>query len=127
MKNTLKSFVLFAFVAFLGIAFSSGCRKKKDTTAKIIVRGVDNELVLGATVRVYAKGDKPSEVDATQPSDYKGEAYFIYNDIYQLGQAGVAVLNIHAEITKAGVLYEGDGIIKIEAETENTETVFVQP
>jgi len=52
-----------------------------------------------------------------------GLASFNFNDIYQLGQAGVAVLDIKAQkLNKIG-----QGIIKIEAETVNEETVFIQP
>ncbi len=120
----MKSFVLFSFVALLGVTFSSGCRKKKDTTAKIVLRDATNALVIGATVHVYGESttSKPSVVDGTQTSDYKGEAFFNYNDIYQLGQAGVAVLNIDA----SKGTQTGSGIIKIEAEKENSETVYIQ-
>lgn len=124
MKKTMKSLVIYSFVAILGIGFSSGCRKKGDTTAKIVVRDETNALVIGATVHVYGESTttKPSVVDDTQSSDYKGEAFFDYNDIYQLGQAGVAVLNIDCSYgTKTGT-----GIIKIEAEVENTETIYIQ-
>lgn len=120
----MKKIVLFALVALLGVTFSSGCRKKKSTTAKIIVRDAANALVLSATVRVYGESSttKASVVDNTTTSDYKGEAFFNYDDIYQLGQAGVAVLNIDA--SKNGLT--GTGIIKIESEVENTATVFIQ-
>lgn len=124
MKKTMKSVVIYSFIAILGVAFSSGCRKKKDTTAKIVVRDETNALVIGATVHVYGESTttKPSVVDDTQASDYKGEAFFDYNDIYQLGQAGVAVLNVDCSYgTKTGT-----GIIKIEAEVENTETIYIQ-
>ena len=121
----MKSIICFTFIALMGISFSSGCRKKKATTAKIIVRDAASELVLGASVNVYGDpsvSGKVSVVNATQPSDYKGEAYFNYDDIYQLGQAGVAVLNI--KVTKGSLI--GTGMIKIEAEVENAETVFIQ-
>jgi hypothetical protein len=49
-------------------------------------------------------------------------ASFNYNDIYQLGQAGVAVLDIKAQ--KQNMI--GQGIIKIEAEKINEETVYIQ-
>jgi hypothetical protein len=126
MKKTMKSLLIFSFVALLGVTFSSGCRKKKDTTAKITVRGENNALVIGATVRVYGESSttpkKASVVDDTQSSDYKGEAFFSYNDIYQLGQAGVAVLNI--EVTYGAKI--GTGIIKIESEVANEETVYIE-
>jgi hypothetical protein len=59
----------------------------------------------------------------TSYTNVEGMATFNYNDIYQLGQAGVAVLDIKAQkLNKIG-----QGIIKIEAETTNEETVFIQP
>jgi hypothetical protein len=126
MNRSIKSIVVFSLVAMLGIAFSSGCRKKQNTTAKITVRDIGNELVIGATVRVAGDlsihDEQLNPVDETQTSDYKGETFFSYNDIYQLGQAGVAVLEIHAEKGNE----KGDGIIKIDAEIENTETVYIQ-
>lgn len=124
MKKTMKSIFLFSCIAILGLTVISGCQKKEDTTAKIIVRDATNALVIGATVHVYGESTttKPSVVDATQTSDYKGEAFFSYNDIYQLGQAGVAVLNV--DCSKG--TQTGSGIIKIEAEVENSETVYIQ-
>ncbi len=122
----MKSILLYSLLVVLEVSFSSGCRKKKDTTAKITVRDATNSLVIGATVRVYAVSSTnphpPVTVDDTQTSDYKGEANFNYNNIYQLGQAGVAVLNIDASKGTA----TGSGIIKIQAETENTQTVYIQ-
>lgn len=124
MKKTMKSLVIYSFVAILGISFTSGCRKKQDTTAKIVVRDETNALVIGASVHVFGESttDKASIVDDTQASDYKGEAFFDYNDLFQLGQAGVAVLNIECSYGSK----TGKGIIKIEAEVENTETIYIQ-
>lgn len=124
MKKTMKSIFMYSCIAVLGVTFTSGCQKKEDTTAKIIVRDATNALVIGATVHVYGESTttKPSVVDATATSDYKGEAFFSYNDIYQLGQAGVAVLNVDCSKGTA----TGSGIIKIEAEVENSETVYIQ-
>lgn len=120
----MKKIVLFSLIAFVGISLFSGCRKKQHTTAKIIVRDTQNALVLSATVRVYGKSttDKASVIDQTVTSDYKGEALFNYDEIFQLGQAGVAVLNIDASKNTLS----GEGIIKIESEVENVETVFIQ-
>ena len=55
-------------------------------------------------------------------TDASGKATFNFNDVYQLGQAGVAVLNIDA--TKDGKT--GQGIIKVEQEETSEETVFIQ-
>ena len=57
----------------------------------------------------------------TAYTNQEGKARFSFNDVYQLGQAGVVVLNIRA---KSGTDV-GDGIIKIEEEVENVETVYI--
>jgi hypothetical protein len=50
-------------------------------------------------------------------------ATFDYNYLYKPGQAGVAVLSIKVEKDdKSGI-----GIIKVEEEKVNEETVFIQP
>jgi hypothetical protein len=51
-----------------------------------------------------------------------GVAVFNFNDVYQLGQAGVAVLNI--DVQKDALT--GQGIIKVEQEVTSKETVYVQ-
>jgi hypothetical protein len=105
----------------------SGCRKKKDTIANIYVKDDNNLLVDQAMVVLYGTNTAgtPQQVAVfdTAYTNIEGMATFNYNDIYQLGQAGVAVLDIKAQkLNKIG-----QGIIKIEAETTNEETVFIQP
>jgi hypothetical protein len=116
----LFSLVLFAFT------FTS-CRKKGDTIANIYVKDETNLSVSGAMVILYGTntGNTPQQVAVfdTLYTNSTGLASFNFNDIYQLGQAGVAVLDIKAQkLNKIG-----QGIIKIEAETVNEETVFIQP
>lgn len=110
----------------MGIAVFSSCRKKKDTIAVIYVKDAANELVPGARVVLYGQStiNQPANVVLydTAYTNAAGEAYFNFNDVYQLGQAGVAVLNIEA--TKDG--FEGQSIIKIEQETTSEKTVFIQ-
>ena len=124
--QTLTRFGLITAVAFLGIFFSSGCRKKKDTIAVIYVRDVANQLVAGAQVVVYGQStiNQPANVVLydTTLTNTSGEAKFNFNDVYQLGQAGVAVLNIEATFGAA----VGEGIIKVEQEVTSEETVFIQ-
>jgi hypothetical protein len=122
MKNIilLFSIVLFAFT------FTS-CRKKGDTIANIYVKDEENLSVSGAMVILYGTNtsNTPQTVAVfdTLYTNATGLASFNFNDIYQLGQAGVAVLDIKAQkLNKIG-----QGIIKIEAETVNEETVFIQP
>jgi len=125
MKTTRNLFI-FLFVGALGVALSSGCRKKQDTLAVITVLNTNNEPVEGAEVVLYGQStiNQPANVVLydTSMTNVSGEALFDFNDVYQLGQAGVAVLNIEAY--KDGA--EGTGIIKIEQETTSEETVFIQ-
>jgi hypothetical protein len=127
MNTTLKRTLVFAVLAILGVGFSStGCRKKKDTIAVIYVRDAANQLVSGAEVVLYGQSTttQPSNVVLydTTTTNTSGEARFNFNDVYQLGQAGVAVLNIEASANGLS----GEGIIKVEQETTSEETVFVQ-
>lgn len=126
MKTTVKRTLLFAFVALLGVGFSSGCRKKKDTIANIYVKDIANQMVAGARVVLYGQSTtgQPANVVLydTTLTNTSGVATFNFNDVYQLGQAGVAVLNIEAYKNGAS----GQGIIKIEQETTSEETVYIQ-
>jgi hypothetical protein len=120
-----KIIILFSLVIF-ALPFTS-CRKKGDTIANIYVKDEENLNVSGAMVILYGTNtsNNPQQVAVfdTAYTNSAGLASFNYNDIYQLGQAGVAVLDIKAQkLNKIG-----QGIIKIEAETINEETVFIQP
>jgi hypothetical protein len=103
------------------------CVKKEDTIAKIEVRNENNELVEQAMVVLHGTStcNCPSQVVVydTAFTNAAGIATFNYNEIYQLGQAGVAVLDIEAYKGNR----QGQGIIKIEAEKTNEETVIIQP
>lgn len=127
MKKILSTAVILGSVIGMGVVLSStGCRKKKDTIAKIYVRDTANAPVVGA--QVVLKGEStvtpspPVVLFDTTTTNGSGEAIFNFNDVYQLGQAGVAVLNIEAQ--KNGMT--GQGIIKVEQETTSEETVFIQ-
>lgn len=127
MKNYFSIGVVAFLALSLGVTFSStGCRKKEDTIAKIYVRDTNNDPVVGA--QVVLKGvstttpSQPVVLFDTTTTNGSGEAIFNFNDVYQLGQAGVAVLDIVAQ--KDGL--SGTGIIKVEQETTSEETVFIQ-
>jgi hypothetical protein len=126
MNHLLQRSTFFIIIALLGISFSSGCRKKEDTIARIYVRDETNALVPLAKVILYGKSttNQPSNVALydTAYTNLAGAADFNFNDVYQLGQAGVAVLDINASSSNKS----GKGIIKIEQETTSTETVFIQ-
>jgi hypothetical protein len=99
MKTYFKTAIYSLALISAGlIVSSSGCRKKKDTIAKIYVKDEFSAPVQGAQVVLK------------------------FNDVYQLGQAGVAVLDIEVE---KGLL-TGQGIIKIEAETTSEQIIFIQ-
>ena len=117
----------FIGIAIMGLIVIGSCVKKEDTIAKIEVRDENNDVVEQAMVVLHGTStcNCPSQVAVwdTAYTNAAGIATFNYNEIYQLGQAGVAVLDINAY--KANRF--GQGIIKIEAETTNEETVIIQP
>ena len=126
MKNLFSSTALLFAIIGVGVFFSStGCRKKKDTIAKVYVRDSANDPVVAAQVVLYGESTVQNSgavvLYDTTTTNGTGEAIFNFSDVYQLGQAGVAVLNIKAE--KNGQI--GEGIIKIEQETTSEETVFI--
>lgn len=115
--------ILFGLLFLLVGTISSSCRKKKETVAKIIVKRTNNDPVGGATVVLYGEsttGQGNVALYDTALTNSAGEAIFNFDDVYQLGQAGVAVLNIDVQ---RGSL-SGHGIIKVEEETTTTETVY---
>lgn len=122
----MNRFIALSVVALLCMATVVGCRKKEDTIAEITVRDAANQAVAGARVVIYGQSttNQPANVvlyDTTM-TNAAGVATFNFNDEYQLGQAGVAVLNI--DVQKNALT--GQGIIKVEQEVTSEETVFVQ-
>lgn len=127
MKNIFLLLVASSVVLSMG-----SCRKKGDTMANVYVRDENNTAVENATVILYGTSTG-NPVGQTTPgivnindtiySNSSGLASFNLNDVYQLGQAGVAILDVKAK--KANKI--GTGIIKIEAEKTNETTIFIQP
>jgi hypothetical protein len=122
MKKILV--IIFAITAISSLV---SCRKKKDTIANVYVKDENDDIVSGAMVILYGTNTAgtPQQVAVfdTVYSNSSGLASFNYNDLYQLGQAGVAVLDIKAQKQNK----VGQGIIKIEAEKVNEETVYINP
>jgi len=124
--------VLFVIVAIVVANTFTSCRKKKDTIAHIYVRDETDNPVNDATVILYGTstgdpigGNGPGfDVfrDTVQTSS-SGLAVFNLSDIYQSGQAGVAILDVKAY--KSNRL--GTGLIKIEPETINEQSIIIQP
>ena len=118
----------YIFLSFLvvGSLFMTSCRKKKDTIANIQVLGVNNQPVNQCMVVLYGENTTglPQTVAVfdTSYTNENGIATFNFNDIFQLVHSGVAVLSIKAQKGSE----QGVGIIKIESERLNEETVFIQ-
>jgi len=117
--------LIFFSTLSLCLILSTACRKKKDTIANIIVEDNNSNRESGVEVVLYGTNTTglPQTVAVMDTAYTNGEgiATFEFNDIYQLGQAGVAVLDIKA--TKGDL--DGQGIIKIEAEQTNEEKVII--
>jgi hypothetical protein len=115
------------FTTCVLLTLNSCVKEKKDTLERIEVRNENNALVENAMVILYGTStcNCPSQpiIRDTSYTNSQGIAMFNYNKIYQLGQAGVAVLDIEASKGTR----QGQGIIKIEAEKLNEETIYIQP
>jgi len=113
MKITL------VFLIILTITSLSSCKKKVADTASLFVES--------AMVVLYGENTTgmPHQVVVfdTAYTNSQGMAAFDYNYLYKSGQAGVAVLSIKVKKDNKN----GIGIIKIEEEKVNEETVFIQP
>ena len=122
-----KSGIIVMLMAFLTIGMFS-CRKESPTVAVITVVDTSGTVFEGAMVRLYPTPSiNPHPgiiIDDTLITDVSGQATFDYTDMYNLGQAGFAVLDI--EVRSGDTLY-GTGIIKVEAEATSEETVVLQP
>lgn len=122
----MNRFIALSLFALVCMATIVGCRKKEDTIAEITVRDASNQVVAGARVVIYGQSttNQPANVVLydTTLTNSAGVATFNFNEVYQLGQAGVAVLNI--DVQKNALT--GQGIIKIEQEVTSEEIVFVQ-
>jgi hypothetical protein len=122
-----KTGIVFLFGTLISISLFS-CRKEGDTIARIRVIDTSGTAFPGAMVRLYPTPTVIQHgaitIDDTLYTDIDGYAIFDYTDMYNLGQAGFAVLDI--EVTSGDTLV-GEGIIKIEDEKTTEETVIIQP
>lgn len=128
MNRFIAKTGLFTLLLSFLILGMFSCRKEADTVAKIVVVDTSGTIFPGAMVRLYPTptiNPHPGIIiDDTAYADNDGIATFDYTDMYNLGQAGFAVLDI--EVRSGDTLY-GEGIIKVEAEETSTETVVLQP
>lgn len=124
----LNRLITLSLLALIGLTTIVGCRKKEDTIALVLVKNDANEVVSGATVKLKAEGTttEPNSINTdifpmSSITNSEGKATFNFNEVYQLGQAGVAVLTIEVVAGSA----TGQGVIKVEQEETTIETVFV--
>lgn len=124
MKRSLKSLLLFSFVALVAVTFFSSCKKTTDTTVKVTVHDASHKIVAGAWVRIFGNSTTTSTsvINDSLLTDAGGQAVFNYNKIYKAGQAGVAVLDI---VARKSALY-GKNVVKVEAEEQTDATVYIQ-
>ncbi len=116
--NALKHYLLWLGLAFsFTILMSSSCGKQPDTLATITVLDSDSGPVSSATVHVYSSTGDRFDMEATTNS--RGEVMFNFNEFYERGQSGLAVLDL--EVTDGTNVF--NDIIKIEGETNNLKTV----
>lgn len=110
-------------LSFLLFSLSS-CYKENDTTATVeVLRAVDSTAVGGIDVRLYFDGSE--RIDTTLRSSSAGKISVDFTEEFKAGQGGFAVLDIdlfyNDTIGEAKV-----GVIKIEEEKDNEQTVYCQ-
>ena len=118
---TTNNYIKSAFLLFLIVFTVASCYKKKDTIVIINVRdAATNETVEGADVRLFYQAGNPdaTRIDVSATSNPQGQAVFNFNELYQSGQAGFAVLDLLVNGTKVSV-------IQIEEEVTTEETVYI--
>lgn len=122
---SLKALLVPVLTIVLAAGFGA-CNKEKDTKAVITVQDSSGAAVQGAYVKLFANPANPLHADfsrltkeGTTGSD--GKVTFDYSEFYKQGQAGFAVLDILARKDSMN----GEGIIRIEEQQTNEETVRI--
>lgn len=120
-----RAYITLSIVAIA--LFFVGCNKKLDTIAKIYIYNNSNELVPECRVVLWGQSSQSNQGNVvlydTAYTNAAGEAIFYYNDLYQKGMAGVAILKIEARKGN----YRGEGIVKVVEEQTNEATVYIAP
>ena len=126
-KTPFRALLSLTAVAVFALGFS-GCTEIEDTVAVVYVQNNLGAPVQGAEVRLFAVGSVDQtfigelRFDTTQVTNAAGSVSFNFSEYYKQGQAGFAVLDIEA--TKGSLT--GIGIIKIEEEMTNEQTVIME-
>ena len=124
-KHSFKA--LFILVAGVALAITS-CRREDPTIATIFVKNTTETFVPGAEVRLFGVEGANTEtehgeirIDTTGTTNGAGQVTFDLSEFYELGQSGLFVLQV--EVAKGEQF--GEGIIKVEEETDNEETIII--
>lgn len=120
-----KAIIVPVLLLILGSGLGA-CNKEKDTKAAITVLDTAGSVVVGAYVKLYANPSNPLQADFSRltmegRTGVDGRVTFDYSEFYKRGQAGFAVLDILAQKDSMS----GEGIIRIEEEQLNEETVVI--
>jgi len=137
----LKTALSASFLLFVIIGLNS-CRKEQPTTATISVIDTAGNIVEFANVRLFGTPTLDEEGNKVNSNaldtiweqvivtDFEGKAFFDYTEKFNLGQAGYAVLDIEVFLLNSAGDEDsliGNGIIKVEPENANEETVIAFP
>lgn len=101
----------------------TACYKKQDTILSVVVKNESGQVIEGALVELKAEPTTFNNVvtlNMENTTNDLGVALFNFNEYYESGQTGVAVLKIKA---KQFGLY-GEGVVTVEQEVV-TETIVV--
>ena len=114
-----------ALILAAAVPFMASCNKQKPTTAVISVRYLDGTPASEDYVRLFANPPVPlgdqTRLNKEGFTNGSGQITFDYTDFYEKGQSGFAIMDI--ESSKDGLV--GKGLIKIEEEKANEETVYL--
>ena len=137
----LKTAISATFLLFVVVGLNS-CMKEKPTTATISVIDTAGTIVENASVRLYGTPTVDEEGNKVNPNaldtiwervyitDFEGKVTFDYTEQFNLGQAGSTVLDIEVFLLNLAGDEDsliGNGIIKVEPQKENEETVIAFP
>lgn len=127
-KLYAKLGVMTMIAGIIGLTALSSCKKEKPSIAKVHVVDTAGAPFPNAMVRLYPTPTVVQHgaiiVDDTLFTDSDGTAIFDYTEHFNLGQAGLFVLDIEC---RSGDSLYGQGIIKIIEEETSEETVILQP
>lgn len=118
MKQTSVISLIFLLI------IASSCYKEDATTATVeVLRASDSTAVGNVDVRLYFDGS--DRLDTTLTSSSLGKVNVDFSDEFKSGQGGFAVLDIDLKY-KNGSGEAKSGVIKVEEEKENFQTVYCQ-